>query len=436
MKKITYFFIFITLLFPLGSLAGTLVEVIQHTLATNPEVLMTIYSRRAVDEKLRQAQGEYLPSVDLNARYGQEKSQRPTVNSGQEINLTRQESRLTLSQILFDGFNTKNEIEKQQSQVHSAAYQIESTSAEVALQTIEAYLEVLRRQELVDLNKDNVVVHQKIQEQISTLVKGGAGRQADKQQSDSRIALAKAQLVDAQGQLRSAEITYLRIVGELPKELIKPPREMIETALPDGLQTAYDHALHHHAALKVVYANLETAQSEHERTRAHFMPHFRLELEASKNKNLDGIEGQNDDLSAMVKMRYNLYQGGKDQALRQEAVERINVAKEAIQRTQRTLEEGVHRAWNSLTTIQTRLEYLKRHVESTQEVLESYKEQLKLGQRSLLDVLDSENELFNARSNLTTGQYIELLSMFRVLASMGILLETLKVNLPQETDLK
>jgi len=165
------------------------------------------------------------------------------------------------------------------------------------------------------------------------------------------------------------------------------------------------------------------------------MPRFYFEFGASANENLDGIEGDNDDLNAMLRMRYNLYRGGADKARRQETAERIGTAKETIRRTERIIEENLLLSWNSLITIRARLDYLNAHVKSTEEVLQSYEEQFKLGQRSLLDVLDSENELFNARASLATAQYTEMLSIFQLLESMGLLLDTLGIERPQETQI-
>ncbi len=159
-----------------------------------------------------------------------------------------------------------------------------------------------------------------------------------------------------------------------------------------------------------------------------------MELGITDNKNLDGIAGENDDMSAMLRMRYNLFRGGADRARRQETAERMGAAKESIRRAQRIIEEDVLLSWNGLLTIRARLDYLSGHLESTKEVVSSYKEQFKLGQRSLLDVLDSENELFNARASLLSAQYAEIFSLLKVLGSMGLLLDTLGIERPKEAD--
>jgi outer membrane protein, adhesin transport system len=435
-------FIFLLFLTLPGFLhAKTLTEVIQHTLETNPEVLITLNNRRALDQELRQVQSGYWPNIELRGGYGRENSDNATTRNsgGGDVTLTRQEMGVSLSQMLFDGFSVKHGVARQQSLVNSATYKVQNTRENIALITAEVYLETLRRWELLELSKNNVVIHQKTLQQIRTLVKGGAGRKADIKQSASRLALAKSSLVNAEGNLRNAQINYQRVTGELPhspKSLAVPPRAPLQKALPENVTEALNNALNTHPSLQVAKAELEAAYSANRQAKSHFLPRFFLELDATNNKNLDGVPGENDDMSAMLTMRYNLFRGGADKARTQETAERIGSAKEEIRRIQRIIEEKVQLSWNSLRTIRARLAYLKIHLESTEEVLRSYKEQFKLGQRSLLDVLDSENELFNARASLVSAQYNEILSIIRVLESSGLLLKILDIKGPEESQVK
>lgn len=417
--------------------AETLTEVIQYTLNSNPEVLTTTSDQRASRHELRQAEAGYLPSVDLNVDYGREHSDNPNTRArypdagGNDLN--RRELGLTLSQRLFDGFEVKNQVKRQEAKVSAATYQVQTVRESIGLEVAGAYLEVLHRQELLELAKSNLVIHQKLLEQIRIVVEGGAGRKADLQQSESRLALAKATLVKTHGDMRDAEVSYQRVVGKLPNALETLSRELVVKALtlPDSLEAVLETAVHQHPSLHVSTAELESAKAYHEQTDASFMPRLNFVLSATDNDNLEGVEGANDDISAMLALRYNLYRGGADQAKRQETAEQVTKAKESLNETERGIVETAQLAWNSLITSRDRLNHLESYVESTEKVLVSYKEQFKLGQRSLLDVLDSENELFNARSLLTTARYVELLALFRVAASMGLLLERLGVSQPK-----
>ncbi len=432
MTKLIYGLLLIIL--PSWLQAETLTAVIQQTLETNPEILITIKNRYMVEQQLRQAQAAYRPTIDWIGGYGREISDNvSTRRDGGDVTLTRRETGLSLSQMLFDGFEVKNSVNKHQYLVNSAAYKVQESSENIALLTAEVYLEILRRRQLVELSKDNVVIHQKILDQIRTLAVGGAGRQADVQQSSSRLALAKSSLVNAQGNLRNTEITYRRITGELPDALIQPDFTSLEKTLPQSETKAFEIALNSHPALQIAYAELEAAQAAHQQVNSTFMPRFNLELGITDNQNLDGVNGNNDDKTAMLRMRYNLYRGGADQARSQETAQQVGAVQEMIRKIQRSLEEETFLAWNGLITTRARLDHLEKHVKSTEEVLESYKEQFKLGQRTLLDVLDSENELFNARTALVSAQYAEMLNILQVLKSMGILLKSMKIDLPPES---
>ncbi|WP_062147662.1 TolC family outer membrane protein [Beggiatoa leptomitoformis] len=414
--------------------ADTLPEVIKRTLNNNPDVLITTNTRLAVDQALRQARANYLPSIELNGGYGREKSDNPTTQAqtGGDRSLNRSELSLTVSQTLFDGFSTRYAVENQSAQVESAAHRVADVSEIIALRTTEVYIDVFRRKELLELAKDNLVTHQKTLDQVREVVESGARGKADLQQTESRLALANSNLINAQGNLRDAEASYKRVTDELPKNLEKVNTDAVRQAIPRSIEALIDLALQNHPSILSAQADLAAAEAAYQQSGANYMPHVYVELGASKNENLDGVEGDNDDLSAMLKMRYNLYKGGADSAKRAETAKRIDVAKETLRRNQRIVEENAKLAWNSMITIRERLQYIQQHVDATSLVLSSYREQFKLGQRSLLDVLDSENELFSARSTLTAGQYTELLSLFNVLESSGMLLQTLSIPRPTE----
>ncbi len=425
-------YIILTLLVSFGLQAETLNEVIQHTLTTNPDMLITVNNYRASEQTIKKAQAGYLPSLELYANYGSENSDNSTTRNriGGDVTLNRSEIGLTLSQILFDGFRVKHQVDQQKYITNSIANTVKNTSENIALLTSEVYLEILRRQELLELTKNNVVIHQKILEQIRLLVEGGAGRKADFQQSSSRLSLAKSSLVNAKGRLRDAEINYRRVTGKLPIKLLLP--DSIDNKLPNNSEEALYLALSKHPYLKIAKANLAAAKSSYHESKSALMPSFTFEVGVSNKDNIDGVEGANDDMSAMLKMRYNLFRGGADTARIQETAEKIGTAKESFRSSQRIVEEDVLLSWNGLETIRARLKYLQEYAKFSKSVLTSYKEQFKLGQRSLLDVLDSENELFNAKTSLVSANYTKILSVLKLLESTGTLLETLQIELSPE----
>ena len=143
---------------------------------------------------------------------------------------------------------------------------------------------------------------------------------------------------------------------------------------------------------------------------------------------MDGSIGANDDESAVIRMTYNIYRGGADRARLNEAEAREFASREILNSTRRLVEEDVTLIWNELQDILMRQEFLAAHVNATEEVLVVYREQLNLGKRTLLDLLDVQNELLRAKIAKVSGDYVALLARYRVLASTGQLLETLNID--------
>ena len=153
---------------------------------------------------------------------------------------------------------------------------------------------------------------------------------------------------------------------------------------------------------------------------------------ATRNDDTDGSPGANDDETAVIRMSYNLFRGGADRARAREADARIIAAEQSVVDLKQTLTQDVTILWNELEDLNLRMEYLQAHVTSTEEVLEVYKEQLALGKRTLLDLLDIQNELFRARSAYITAEFGLRLGEYRLMAASGQFLRSLGVTASQD----
>jgi adhesin transport system outer membrane protein len=256
----------------------------------------------------------------------------------------------------------------------------------------------------------------------------GVGRKADEDQSLGRLALAEANLMAEQSNLRDAETAYLRVVGIAPESLSEPTSPI--SLLPETVEEAIDQAIENHPTLQLANFDVESAYAQHETAKAPFYPDLHLEVGTRADHNLDGQPGNDKDLVAMLRLRYNLYNGGKDTARREETAYLINQAAEIRNNTHRQVEESVRLSWNAWQTVKNQMMSREQHVTSSEKARDAYQQQFNLGQRTLLDLLDSENELFRARTALVNTQVDEMYSIYRILNSMGGLLQSLEVALP------
>ena len=417
--------------------AETLKEVITFAIETNPQVVSSAKRRDAADFAIDAARGGYFPRADFIWGKGRERSQNPTTIAVRPddswVSLNRKQEGLIINQMLFDGFGVKGEVDRRRAISESTAHRVYGTAEEIALQAIEAYLDVLKNRELVSFAKENLAAHQKTYDQVKLRADKGVGRRADLDQIDARLALAISNLAAAESNLRDSEIAYLKVVG-------KPPVNLTTPAVPQNIPRSVDEAVRigqeNQPVLKSALADVDAAQAQREVARSFLAPRVELEASYSNNRNIDGLEGPNRDRMLMLWLKWNAFRGGFDYYRLQETGVQINEATEIARNTNRQVEAAVRLAYNAFATARDRLPSLERYVRSSDTTRGAYASQFDIGQRTLLDLLDSENEYFSARSTYTNGKFIEMVARYRILNAMGLLLSTLDVAPPEQAMVK
>ncbi len=410
--------------------AMSMQEAVTSALSAHPQVKVAEKNMEAIGHAQRMAEGGFYPTVDLTAGTGWEHSNNSTTRNREgrfgdddgHRDLWRNESRLLVRQMLYDGWGTRSEVAEQGHRRSSAKFNVLENKEITALAALEAYLNVMRTRELVALGRQNVETHQAYLSQIEARVNGGRGTGADMSQAEGRLALARANLIAFEGELRSAEADYLEVIGKMPESLRK--NDVPFSTLPASLETALTRAMQNNPAIDSAQSDIKAADAAIHVAESVFCPRFDVEGNISRNVNLDGTPGTNNDASVMLMMRYNLYNGGSDTARVKERVSRKEEAKAMLEQDRRTVEENTMVAWSDLQTSRQRLGELGAHVSSTQKTRQAYRSQYDLGKRTLLDLLDNEVELFNARSALINGKYAVDLAAYNLLASTGDLVDT------------
>lgn len=399
---------------------------VQAALKGNPEIGVVRQQRETIRHEVREAQGRYLPSVDLELGLGWERSNnsstrsrasRPTVAGTPNRSLFRKESRLSLTQMVYDGWATPNRVNQQRARLLSAEEHVDETEEIIALRAVESYLEVLRTQELVRLAQANLKIHGDYFRQISARAQGGVGNEADVKQAQGRYSLAQSNLLSFQRDEQDAKAFFLRVVGTFPGQVSKVTAPHNE--VPQTFEQALQRAMGNSPAVKSATANIQAARDAHSESKSAFRPRFDIELSGTRNHNLDGVQGVNNDALAMLRMRQNLYRGGQDSARTRRQAERIVEAEAELEKSRREVEENMRISWHALQSARLRLMPLSQHVKSSEETRDAYSEQFDLGQRSLLDLLDAEIELFNARVALINEHLTHDFSAYGILANAG-----------------
>ncbi|SEP16320.1 MULTISPECIES: TolC family outer membrane protein [unclassified Pseudomonas] len=411
--------------------AQTLPQAMQQALDVHPEIQAGVNSRLAADYQLKAAKGGYLPRVDLAAGYGREGTDSVTTRSGSNNHwetLNRSESSLRLTQMVFDGFATSSEVGRQQATVNARAYSLLDASERTGLTVAQVYLDVLTRREFVRLAEENLKSHERIFDQIKLRTDRGVGSGADLDQAEARMAQARNNLITEQTNLADAETNYLSAVGQMPDQLERPADFL--ALLPANLTEARAQMLENSPVLRSAEADIAAAEQQYEAAKSSFYPRFDAELGRTADNDLDGQNGHNNEWQAMLRMRFNLYAGGSNKADLESKSYLSNQALDIRNNALRQLTEELGLAWNALNNANAQVPIAQQYVDHSANVRTAYQRQFGLGERTLLDLLDSENELFSASRRLAEIKNVQLFSQYRIKATMGQLLKSQGVVAP------
>ncbi|MDC8804464.1 TolC family outer membrane protein [Halomonas pacifica] len=413
------------------SMAGNLTEAAQRAINTNPEVQASWHGFQAAIDEVGVARGNYFPSVDLVGGIGREAREGDGRGS-----FSSDFVEISLTQMLYDGFATRSAVEELDRAKLVRYYELLGASEEVALETTRAYLDVLRFRELVALAQDNYGEHLRVFNQIEERVRTGAGRGVDLEQISGRLALAESNLLTEASNLHDVSARYLRLVGELPAENLAPAPSMDDRMPPsvaEAVRMAYEGNPDFHAAIE----NIAASRAEREGARSAFHPRLDFRARHGTN-NLDDVAGRRDHSVVELVASVNLFNGGSDLAEFRRTSDLLEQSMDLRDLECTNVRQTTQIAYNDTRRLREQMNHLNQHRQSIDRVRGAYQQQFDIGQRTLLDVLDSENEYFEASRAYANAQYDLALAQARTLASMGGLLPALGITregLPTLADL-
>lgn len=413
--------------------AVTLKEAVQTTMAKHPVLQRDVALSRAAEKGVDQANAGFLPTIDVDSEAGYEYTNSPSTrtrstkgpNDSSGVSRFRQDNNFTFRQMAFDGFLTSNTAASARATFQGSKDAVVFTGELLGVRTVQLYVDVLRNEEFVAYAESNIAELNQIADQIKKLAGAGRGTTADVDQAESRLALGRSILEQRKGDLRAAVARYLEFIGEAPKGLANPGVPAYRR--PASEDEAVQQAIANNPSAQVTAASYRAKKADAKAAEAPFYPRVDAELLGSTGSNLDGAKGRDSDFNARMRMRYNAFNGFGDVARRDRIGEEANAAGEEDSEQRRQIREDVRVAYRNLGTAEERIVPLRQHTIASEKVLRGYRSQFELGRRSLLDLLDAQNELFQSQLSRTDGEYRLVLSNYELLFTMGGLLEAVGV---------
>jgi adhesin transport system outer membrane protein len=404
--------------------AGSLADAAQKAISTNPEVTARLNALRAAANEVNVAQGGFLPQVNLSGDIGKGSDSNRN-RTPERQSASQQGLRLGVSQLLWNGMATKHEVERLGHARLTRYFEFVSTSEETALEAARAHIDVMRFRKLVELAEDNYVQHKYAFDQLSSKVKAGVGRGVDSEQANARLALADSNLTTEVANLHDVSARFMRIVGEAPSGQLLPVASTLEKGVKASNVDAVAQALTRNASISAAIENLRSVEQNAKARDSAFQPTLEARASTAMGRNLDGAAGLRRDTLGQVVMNWNLYNGGSDQARVRQYADLVNQAADLRDKTCRDVRQTTAIAHNDIQKIKDQLTALDRNVLAIQKAHDAYRQQFDIGQRSLLDLLNAENELYTAKRAYANAEHDLLLAYARTHASTNRLVSTL-----------
>lgn len=399
----------------------TLQEVAQKVVLNNPEVLAKWHEFKAAAGEVDVARAGFYPKLDYTTGVGKESLKQPGT-ADRDYNRTGYT--LTLNQMLYDGFATASDVKRLDKARLTRYFELLDAAESAALEAGRAYYDVMRYRMLMFLAESNYVEHRVSYEQLLRRAQAGAGRRVDVEHAASRLALAELNLNTEAANLHDVMARFVRLVGERPPAVMFGPARLgagYPASEPDALKMAFRR----NPALLASVENVESAQHDLEVRRSAFHPKLDLRVRNENVGNYQGVTGTRQNNVAEVILSYNLFNGGADSARQRVYAERKNIALDLRDKSCRDLRQTLSIAYNDVMRLKAQLSNLDLQVSSIEKTRDAYKAQFNIGQRSLLDLLDTENELLSARRTAVNADMDLALAYLRTQAGLGSLLEFL-----------
>ena len=401
---------------PLPARALTLEEALALTYDTNPTLLAARAQLRAQNENVSQARSAWRPSVNSNLSVGITKvdaESRGVTTDGSSVPKT---AGISVNQPIYTGGRIDAGIDGAEAEVQAGRAQLFNAEQTVLLQGVVAYVNLLREEATLELRVNNLQRLNKQLEATRDRFRVGEVTRTDVSQAEARVSRARADRTQAEGDLVTSRVAFERVVGRLPDTLLTP-------ATPVGMPISRDEAVD--IALRGNYTLIQAkftelaAQHRVDESASALLPSVNLVARADQANDTGGIDTESRSLAAEVQVSIPIYQRGTTYSLVRQAKETANRSRLLVDSARREVVDSAARSFETYQTTLARIESLKAEVGASEVALDGVQQEATVGARTVLDVLDAEQELLNGQVSLVQAERDAIVAGYQVLQALG-----------------
>jgi len=408
------------------TLAGVLVLAYRNNTSLNAQRAGT----RAIDENVSQALAGYRPRVNITVQGGEQflsttSKMLPSLSPGASVYSTTSGYNspfsvgLTMTQTLFNGFQTANRTRQAEAQVLSARATLANTVQNVLLNAVTAYMNLLRDSAILDLQRRNVEVLQEQLRQTRDRFHVGEVTRTDVAQAESSLAAGRSQVLTAEANFEASQGTYRQVTGINPGKLA--PGTPVDRFSPKTLPGAVAVGVGTNPAVAAAQFNVDVALRQVKIAEGALLPNLSVQGNVQQDwlgvGMLSTMESYN--ASLMGTLTVPVYQGGAEYSLIRQAKETLGQQRLNLDVTRDQVRQNVVQAWGQLQAAKANIEATQAQVQAAEIALNGVRDEARVGQRTTFDVLTAQQTLVNARVSVVMAQHDRVVGSFTLLAAVG-----------------
>ena len=401
------------------SFAETLAGALARAYQTNPELNAERAALRATDENVPQALSGYRPTISADAATGITVSRnRPDGFPNSTTTSYNTTLGLTVVQPLFRGFRTQNAVAQAEASVVAGRSRLSNVEQNIFVSATQAYMDVLADRAILALREQNVSFLEEQVRAAQARFDVGEGTRTDIAQANARRAFALAQVSAARAALTTSNAVYRQVIGTDPGSLVTP--SPFAAGMPSSLQAALDNALSGHPAIRAARAAVDVAQSQAAIAEGELLPTLNLEGRAQRSWNEGtNASGPNDSFSATLRLSVPIYQGGRASSAVRQSIEIVGQRRLELDVAREQVRAAVYAAYGGLEAARSQIEASGAQVAAAQVALSGTIEEQRVGQRTTLDVLNTQEELISARITEVNARRDLVVASYSLASALG-----------------
>jgi outer membrane protein len=405
--------------------ADTIEAALVRAYQSNPQLNAQRASVRATDETVPQALSGYRPRVAITASVGEQYTDTLSVTRGAANtsytnlhgNNAPRSIGATVTQNVFNGYQTANRTRAAESQVSAAREGLRVLEQTVLLSAATIYMDYLRDSAIVEVQRSNVRVLEQTLKQVRDRFSVGEVTRTDVAQSEAQLAAGNTQLLTAESNLTTTRANFRRIIGNEPTALAPgaPVDRFLPATLPGAIEAGMINNPNVTAAMHgidVSFLNVKVAEGA-------LFPTVNLVASVQQSYESTLVLLRSFGASVAAQVTVPVYQGGSEYALIRQSKETLAQQRLVLDQTRDQTRATVTQNWGQLQAAKAQIASAQAQVTASETALNGVREEARVGQRTTLDVLNAQQALVNARVNIVTAQHDRVVASYSVLAAIG-----------------